>query len=97
MSVPQLDDEQRGEEILAVFDTAFGELLAADPAAFRVKFRKMAASAFAFYRGTAASSTTTWTRRSGAARSWTSAPRACGSTAICTRRTSARTWTPPAG
>jgi uncharacterized protein (DUF2252 family) len=53
MSVPQLGDEQRGEEILAVFDTAFGELLAADPAAFRVKFRKMAASAFAFYRGTA--------------------------------------------
>ncbi|MFF7727952.1 DUF2252 domain-containing protein [Streptomyces sp. NPDC008001] len=44
---------QRGEEILAVFHTAFGELLAADPAAFRVKFRKMAASAFAFYRGTA--------------------------------------------
>ncbi|MFI0167339.1 DUF2252 domain-containing protein [Streptomyces sp. NPDC017095] len=53
MSVPQLDEEQRGEEILAVFDTAFGRLLAADPAAFRVKFRKMAASAFAFYRGTA--------------------------------------------
>jgi uncharacterized protein (DUF2252 family) len=53
MSVPQLNDEQRGEEILAVFDTAFGRLLAADPAAFRVKFRKMAASAFAFYRGTA--------------------------------------------
>lgn len=46
-------DAQRGEEILAVFDTAFGELLAADPAAFRLKFRKMAASAFAFYRGTA--------------------------------------------
>ncbi|MEU3171226.1 DUF2252 domain-containing protein [Streptomyces sp. NPDC007000] len=53
MSVPQLDDEHRGEEILAVLDTAFGELLAADPAAYRVKFRKMAASAFAFYRGTA--------------------------------------------
>ncbi|CAM5518366.1 hypothetical protein STENM223S_10673 [Streptomyces tendae] len=53
MSVPQLDAEHRGEEILAVFDTAFGRLLAADPAAFRVKFRKMAASAFAFYRGTA--------------------------------------------
>ncbi|MEW2166347.1 DUF2252 domain-containing protein [Streptomyces sp. NPDC007084] len=53
MSVPQLSDEQRGEQILAVFDTAFGQLLAADPAAFRVKFRKMAASAFAFYRGTA--------------------------------------------
>ena len=53
MSVPQLTAEHRGEEILAVFDTAFGRLLAADPAAFRVKFRKMAASAFAFYRGTA--------------------------------------------
>ncbi|MFJ3100792.1 DUF2252 domain-containing protein [Streptomyces sp. NPDC086835] len=53
MPVPQTTAEQRGEEILAVFDTAFGELLAADPAAFRVKFRKMAASAFAFYRGTA--------------------------------------------
>ncbi|MDI3402993.1 DUF2252 domain-containing protein [Streptomyces cavernicola] len=53
MSVPELSAEQRGEQILAVFDTAFGELLAADPAAFRVKFRKMAASAFAFYRGTA--------------------------------------------
>ncbi|MFC9431223.1 DUF2252 domain-containing protein [Streptomyces sp. NPDC056987] len=56
MSVPrpvEEAEEQRGEEILAVFDTAFGELLAADPAAFRVKFRKMAASAFAFYRGTA--------------------------------------------
>ncbi|MFD5752618.1 DUF2252 domain-containing protein [Streptomyces sp. NPDC127033] len=56
MSVPrpvEEAEEQRGEEILSVFDTAFGELLAADPAAFRVKFRKMAASAFAFYRGTA--------------------------------------------
>jgi uncharacterized protein (DUF2252 family) len=53
MSVPQLSAEQRGEQILAVFQSAFGDLLAADPAAFRVKFRKMAASAFAFYRGTA--------------------------------------------
>ncbi|MEU1279001.1 DUF2252 domain-containing protein [Streptomyces sp. NPDC005805] len=53
MQVPHPAAEQRGEEILAVFDTAFGELLTADPAAFRVKFRKMAASAFAFYRGTA--------------------------------------------
>jgi uncharacterized protein (DUF2252 family) len=44
---------ERGEEILGVLDTAFGQLLEADPAAFRVKFRKMAASAFAFYRGTA--------------------------------------------
>ncbi|MFF8639479.1 DUF2252 domain-containing protein [Streptomyces sp. NPDC015345] len=53
MSVPQPTADQRGEQILAVFGTAFGELLAADPAAFRVKFRKMASSAFAFYRGTA--------------------------------------------
>ncbi|MFD3515098.1 DUF2252 domain-containing protein [Streptomyces sp. NPDC058657] len=53
MSVPQTEAAQRGEQILAVFDTAFGQLLAADPAAFRVKFRKMAASAFAFYRGAA--------------------------------------------
>ncbi|MEW1721384.1 DUF2252 domain-containing protein [Streptomyces sp. NPDC093109] len=56
MSVPRpvdAADEQRGEEILDVFETAFGELSAADPAAFRVKFRKMAASPFAFYRGTA--------------------------------------------
>lgn len=44
---------QRGGEILGVLDRAFGPLLAADPAAFRVKFRKMARSAFAFYRGTA--------------------------------------------
>jgi uncharacterized protein (DUF2252 family) len=48
-----MTDDQRGEQILGVFDTAFGELLANDPAAFRVKFRKMASSAFAFYRGTA--------------------------------------------
>lgn len=54
MSVPQGSSaEQRGEEILKVFGTAFGELLAADPAAFKVKFRKMAATAFAFYRGSA--------------------------------------------
>ncbi|MFD0271436.1 DUF2252 domain-containing protein [Streptomyces sp. NPDC127106] len=53
MAVPETANEQRAEQILDVFDTAFGELLAADPAAFQVKFRKMAASAFAFYRGTA--------------------------------------------
>ncbi|GGO81721.1 DUF2252 domain-containing protein [Wenjunlia tyrosinilytica] len=46
-------DGKRGKTILEVFEGAFGELLARDPAAFRVKFRKMAGSAFAFYRGTA--------------------------------------------
>ncbi|MCB5170455.1 DUF2252 domain-containing protein [Streptomyces bambusae] len=53
MAVPETTTEHRAEQILDVFETAFGELLAADPTAFRVKFRKMAASAFAFYRGTA--------------------------------------------
>lgn len=53
MPIAHTTDEHRGAKILDVFGTAFGELLAADPAAFRVKFRKMAASAFAFYRGTA--------------------------------------------
>jgi uncharacterized protein (DUF2252 family) len=47
-------EPDRAEVILQVFTAAFGELLEKDPAAFRVKFRKMAASAFAFYRGTAA-------------------------------------------
>ena len=46
-------EPERAETILEVFDHAFGELLANDAAAFRVKFRKMAASPFAFYRGTA--------------------------------------------
>jgi uncharacterized protein (DUF2252 family) len=32
---------------------AFADLMAADPAAFRTKFRKMAADPFAFYRGSA--------------------------------------------
>ncbi|MCF2526312.1 DUF2252 domain-containing protein [Yinghuangia soli] len=49
----QIDQEERGARILDVFGGAFGELIAGDPGAFRVKFRKMAASAFAFYRGTA--------------------------------------------
>lgn len=49
----QSSDEQRGQELVDVFGAAFGKLLAADPSAFNVKFRKMAASAFAFYRGSA--------------------------------------------
>lgn len=53
MTVEQPSIEQRGEEILNVFGTAFSELLAADPTAFQAKFRKMAASAFAFYSGNA--------------------------------------------
>ncbi|MEU9130560.1 DUF2252 domain-containing protein [Kitasatospora sp. NPDC048540] len=53
MSAAVPDPADRCATILRVFDAAFGELMAEDPAAFRVKFRKMAASAFAFYRGTA--------------------------------------------
>lgn len=45
--------EQRELFILEVFDDAFGTLAASDSAAFQGKFRKMAASAFAFYRGSA--------------------------------------------
>ncbi|OAA25871.1 hypothetical protein UG55_101972 [Frankia sp. EI5c] len=44
----------RPEVIGEVFTAAFGALMAAEPGAFRRKFRKMAASPFAFYRGSAA-------------------------------------------
>jgi uncharacterized protein (DUF2252 family) len=47
------DPEQRSRVIIDVFEDAFGELAKRDPEAFRGKFRKMAASAFAFYRGSA--------------------------------------------
>jgi uncharacterized protein (DUF2252 family) len=44
---------ERGDHIVNVLTTEFGELMALDPAAFRRKFRKMAGSSFAFYRGSA--------------------------------------------
>jgi uncharacterized protein (DUF2252 family) len=44
---------ERSEQILDVLVTEFGPLMQAEPAAFRRKFRKMAASAFSFYRGSA--------------------------------------------
>jgi len=47
------DDDARTERITAVLVDAFEDLIAADPAAFRRKFRKMARDPFAFYRGTA--------------------------------------------
>ncbi|WP_433828288.1 DUF2252 domain-containing protein [Actinoplanes sp. CA-015351] len=43
----------RADFIIDVLTREFGELIAIDPAAFRRKFRKMAASPFAFYRGSA--------------------------------------------
>jgi len=49
-----MSTEPRADFIIAVLSREFGELMAQDPAAFRRKFRKMAASPFAFYRGSAA-------------------------------------------
>jgi uncharacterized protein (DUF2252 family) len=45
--------DMRADFIIDVLTREFGELMALDPAAFRRKFRKMAASPFAFYRGSA--------------------------------------------
>ena len=47
------DDDERSESIVGVLADAFGDLIEADERAFRHKFRKMAASPFAFYRGSA--------------------------------------------
>jgi uncharacterized protein (DUF2252 family) len=46
-------DDRRTQQIITVLEEAFAPLMAADPAAFRVKYRKMAMDPFAFYRGTA--------------------------------------------
>src|SRR5215213_1586795 len=43
----------REKLIVDVLESAFVDLMQADPHAFRVKFRKMAADPFAFYRGSA--------------------------------------------
>src|SRR3954465_4881596 len=48
-----MSSESRADFIIDVLSREFGELMAQDPAAFRRKFRKMAASPFAFYRGSA--------------------------------------------
>ncbi|WP_018684206.1 DUF2252 domain-containing protein [Actinokineospora enzanensis] len=47
-----MSDDRRAR-IVSVLQSAFDELMSADPAAFRGKFRKMAAEPFAFYRGSA--------------------------------------------
>ncbi|WP_263598496.1 DUF2252 domain-containing protein [Janibacter melonis] len=46
-------DEQRTEQIITTLADAFEDLQRTDPAAFRVKYRKMARDPHAFYRGTA--------------------------------------------
>jgi uncharacterized protein (DUF2252 family) len=43
----------RKQRIIEVLEEAFADLMKADPQAFRVKYRKMAADPFAFFRGTA--------------------------------------------
>lgn len=43
----------RKQRIIEVLEEAFADLMVADPHAFRVKYRKMAADPFAFFRGTA--------------------------------------------
>ncbi|SFD59821.1 Uncharacterized conserved protein, DUF2252 family [Actinopolyspora alba] len=47
------DPDARREYIVNTLVDTFSELMENKPAAFRTKFRKMAASPFAFYRGTA--------------------------------------------
>ncbi len=46
-------DTNRKQRIIEVLEDAFSDLMEADPGAFRVKYRKMAADPFAFFRGTA--------------------------------------------
>jgi uncharacterized protein (DUF2252 family) len=48
-----MSDHSRADFIVDVLSREFGAMMALDPAAFRRKFRKMAASPFAFYRGSA--------------------------------------------
>jgi uncharacterized protein (DUF2252 family) len=47
------DDRERGSLIVDTLVDAFADLMKADETAFRVKFRKIAADPFAFYRGSA--------------------------------------------
>jgi uncharacterized protein (DUF2252 family) len=50
---PTRAQERRTRLIIETLDDAFAPLMAADPAAFRAKYRKMARDPHAFYRGTA--------------------------------------------
>jgi uncharacterized protein (DUF2252 family) len=52
-SLLPVTSEERAAQLVDVLSTEFGEMIAMDRAAFRRKFRKMAASPFAFYRGSA--------------------------------------------
>jgi uncharacterized protein (DUF2252 family) len=48
-----MGSKPRADHLIDVLTLEFGDLMALDPGAFRRKFRKMAASPFAFYRGSA--------------------------------------------
>lgn len=48
-----MSDDRRQQYVIDTLESAFADLMAADPVAFRVKFRKMAGNPFAFFRGTA--------------------------------------------
>jgi uncharacterized protein (DUF2252 family) len=48
-----MSSKPRADHLIDVLTREFGDHMALDPAAFRRKFRKMAASPFAFYRGSA--------------------------------------------
>jgi uncharacterized protein (DUF2252 family) len=48
-----MTDDARSARIVDTLVDAFADLMTANPAAFRTKFRKMAADPFAFYRGSA--------------------------------------------
>ncbi|WP_406691460.1 DUF2252 domain-containing protein [Saccharopolyspora sp. ID03-671] len=52
-SLDVTDTDARRGEIADILVDAFSELMERNPAAFRTKFRKMAADPFAFYRGSA--------------------------------------------
>ena len=45
--------QQRQSQLVEILVAAFSDLMRADPAAFRRRFRKMASDPFAFYRGSA--------------------------------------------
>ncbi|MBB4931735.1 uncharacterized protein (DUF2252 family) [Lipingzhangella halophila] len=53
VDTPTDSSPERRDHITRTLEGAFSHLMAADPNAFRGKFRKMAADPFAFYRGSA--------------------------------------------
>src|SRR5690349_25044631 len=67
---PTKADERRTDLIVETLNDAFAPMMKADPRAFRVKYRKMAADPFAFYRGTACLFYADVAHEKGTHRSW---------------------------